>query len=130
MRGFFFAADDGEGVHDVRRFFAGEPVEVEIRRIQFAAELPAARRVPDKWRAAVAQVAREGLRVARGEGELQQRRGVSPEMALRLSRAFGSTPQTWPALQTEVDIWDAMHGRHAPEIEQIQRYEPRELTAV
>ncbi|MCJ7806012.1 MAG: HigA family addiction module antitoxin [Clostridia bacterium] len=38
---------------------------------------------------------------------LRERRGVSPEMALRLSRLFGNTPEFWLNAQREVDLWDA-----------------------
>ncbi len=31
--------------------------------------------------------------------------GVSVEMALRLSQAFGSTPETWLGMQTAYDLW-------------------------
>ena len=30
--------------------------------------------------------------------------GISPEMAVRLSRAFGSTPETWLRLQLQFDL--------------------------
>ena len=33
------------------------------------------------------------------------RRAVSPEMALRLSRVFSTTPQFWLNLQRNVDLW-------------------------
>ncbi|NDY58346.1 HigA family addiction module antidote protein [Desulfovibrio sulfodismutans] len=32
------------------------------------------------------------------------RSGVSPEMALRLAKAFGSTPETWLTLQLQYDL--------------------------
>ena len=35
------------------------------------------------------------------------RRAVSPEMALRLSRVFSTTPQFWLNLQRNVDLWDS-----------------------
>lgn len=38
---------------------------------------------------------------------LRERRAVSPEMALRLSRLFGNTPEFWLNLQRSVDLWDA-----------------------
>lgn len=41
---------------------------------------------------------------------LRERRAVSPEMALRLSRAFGTTPEFWLNLQRNVDLWVAAHG--------------------
>ncbi len=33
--------------------------------------------------------------------------GVSVEMSIRLSLAFGSTPETWLAMQTAYDLWQA-----------------------
>jgi len=30
--------------------------------------------------------------------------GISPEMAVRLSKAFGSTPETWLRLQLQFDL--------------------------
>ncbi len=33
--------------------------------------------------------------------------GVSVEMALRLSQAFGSSPETWLGLQAAYDLWRA-----------------------
>ena len=38
---------------------------------------------------------------------LRERRSVSPEMALRLSRLFGNSPQFWLNAQRAVDLWDA-----------------------
>jgi addiction module HigA family antidote len=33
--------------------------------------------------------------------------GVSPEMAIRLSKAFGSTPEHWLHMQLAYDLWHA-----------------------
>lgn len=38
---------------------------------------------------------------------LRERRAVSPEMALRLSRLFGNTPDFWLNAQRAVDLWEA-----------------------
>ncbi len=38
---------------------------------------------------------------------LRERRAVSPEMALRLSRLFGNSPQFWLNAQRAVDLWEA-----------------------
>ena len=38
---------------------------------------------------------------------LRERRAVSPEMALRLSRLFGNSPEFWLNAQRGVDLWDA-----------------------
>ena len=38
---------------------------------------------------------------------LRERRALSPEMALRLSRLFGNAPEFWLNAQRAVDLWDA-----------------------
>lgn len=38
---------------------------------------------------------------------LQERRAVSPNMALRLGRLFGNSPAFWLRAQSEVDLWEA-----------------------
>jgi addiction module HigA family antidote len=38
---------------------------------------------------------------------LRERRAVSPEMALRLSRLFGNSAEFWLNLQRAVDLWEA-----------------------
>jgi addiction module HigA family antidote len=35
------------------------------------------------------------------------RSGISPEMAIRLSKAFGSTPETWLRMQVAYDLAQA-----------------------
>jgi addiction module HigA family antidote len=39
---------------------------------------------------------------------LNERRGVSPEMAIRLSKAFGSSPAIWAGLQLDYEMASAM----------------------
>ena len=38
---------------------------------------------------------------------LRERRAVSPEMALRLGRLFGNSPEFWLNAQRAVDLWSA-----------------------
>ncbi len=38
---------------------------------------------------------------------LRERRSISPQMALRLSRLFGNSPEFWLNAQRAVDLWDA-----------------------
>ena len=49
---------------------------------------------------------------------VNERRGISPEMAIRLSKAFGSTPEAWAGLQFAFDM--AQAKEHADEIK-VQR---------
>lgn len=41
---------------------------------------------------------------------LRGRRAMSPEMALRLGKLFGTTPECYLNLQRNVDLWDATRG--------------------
>jgi addiction module HigA family antidote len=38
---------------------------------------------------------------------INEKAGVSVEMAIRLSKAFGSSPETWLGLQMAYDLWQA-----------------------
>ena len=49
---------------------------------------------------------------------VNERRGISPEMAIRLSKAFGSSPEVWAGLQFDYDMAQAM--KQADEIK-VQR---------
>ncbi|MDA0225089.1 MAG: HigA family addiction module antitoxin [Proteobacteria bacterium] len=42
---------------------------------------------------------------------LNGRAGVSPEMAVRLSIAFGTSAESWLNLQTQFDLWHAEQRR-------------------
>ena len=50
--------------------------------------------------------AARGLGVTRQalSGLVNERAGVSVDMAIRLSKAFGSTPETWLGMQTAYDL--------------------------
>ena len=41
---------------------------------------------------------------------LRERRALTPEMALRLGKLFGNSPEFWLNLQCKVDLWDAARG--------------------
>lgn len=47
------------------------------------------------------------------------RRSVSSDMALRLSRLFGTSPEYWLNLQRNVDLWDSL-DLHRDDIERIE----------
>lgn len=50
---------------------------------------------------------------------VNERSGISVEMAIRLSKAFGSRPETWLRLQQAHDLWQARE--RADEIE-VKRF--------
>jgi addiction module HigA family antidote len=41
---------------------------------------------------------------------LKKQSGVSPEMALRLSKALGRSPESWLLMQDAYDLWQAKKG--------------------
>ena len=45
--------------------------------------------------------------------------GVSVEMSLRLSKAFGSSPETWLGMQTAYDLWQAQERAERIEVERF-----------
>ena len=53
--------------------------------------------------------AAEGLGVTRQtlSDLVNEKAGISVEMSIRLSLAFGSSPETWLAMQTAYDLWQA-----------------------
>ena len=53
---------------------------------------------------------------------VNKRSRVSTDMAIRLAKAFGSTPETWIQMQAAYDI--AQAKKRAREI-QLKRYHPR-----
>lgn len=50
---------------------------------------------------------------------VRERRAVSPEMALRLSRLFGNSPEFWLNAQRAVDLWDA-EQMAGPDIKRVE----------
>jgi addiction module HigA family antidote len=48
--------------------------------------------------------------------------GISPQMAIRLSKAFGSTADTWIKMQAAYDLAQAL--KHEKQI-RVERYTPR-----
>ena len=46
--------------------------------------------------------------------------GVSPEMALRLSKALGRTPESWLAMQDAYDLWQAKRHIRLDRVQQIE----------
>ncbi len=50
---------------------------------------------------------------------VRERRAVSPEMALRLSRLFGNSAEFWLNAQRAVDLWDAEQSA-GPDIKRVE----------
>ncbi len=54
---------------------------------------------------------------------VNQRAGISPEMAIRLAKAFGSTAQTWLRLQSNYDLAQALKSESKIRVRRYQRAE-------
>ena len=53
---------------------------------------------------------------------VNEKAGISPEMAIRLDKAFGGTAEAWLALQAAFDLAQARKKRLANE---VKRYSPK-----
>jgi addiction module HigA family antidote len=53
-------------------------------------------------------------RLLKGESD------VSPEMALRLSKALGRSPESWLAMQDQYDLW---HARKRVNLKKVKKLE-------
>ncbi|MCF6291407.1 MAG: HigA family addiction module antitoxin [Desulfobacterales bacterium] len=58
---------------------------------------------------------------------INERGSITPDMALRLSRAFDTTPIFWLNLQKNYDLWQAEHG--SDEWQQVKPFSPQLLHA-
>lgn len=50
---------------------------------------------------------------------LNGRAGISPEMAIRLSLAFGTSAESWLNQQTQYDLWQAEKERKHLKVERL-----------
>lgn len=51
---------------------------------------------------------------------LKTQSGVSPEMALRLSKALGRSPESWLAMQDAYDLWQAKKHIELDSVQKVQ----------
>lgn len=51
---------------------------------------------------------------------LKSQSGVSPEMALRLSKVLGRSPESWLALQDQYDLWKAKQNIELNDVTKIE----------
>ena len=51
---------------------------------------------------------------------ISQRSGISPEMALRLSKALGRSPESWLAMQHNYDLYQAKKVADLSEVQKIE----------
>ena len=50
---------------------------------------------------------------------LNGRAGISPEMAIRLSKAFDTTPESWLNQQMQYDLWQAIQRTGAIDVQRL-----------
>ena len=46
--------------------------------------------------------------------------GISPSMALRLSKALGRSPESWIAMQYNFDLWKARQSTDLTDVQKIK----------
>ena len=51
---------------------------------------------------------------------LNEKAAISIDMALRLSKAFGSSPETWLGMQMAYDLWQARERLAAVEVRKFK----------
>lgn len=51
---------------------------------------------------------------------VSMRSAVSPEMALRLSKAIGRSPESWLAMQHNYDLWRAKKSANLSDVQKIK----------
>ncbi|MEM7362806.1 MAG: HigA family addiction module antitoxin [Pseudomonadota bacterium] len=50
---------------------------------------------------------------------LNGRAGISPEMAIRLAKAFDTTPESWLNQQMQYDLWQAQQNVGDPDVQKL-----------
>jgi addiction module HigA family antidote len=51
---------------------------------------------------------------------VNERAGISPEMAIRLSKAFGSSPEVWLGMQMDYDLAQAEKEAHRIKVRRLR----------
>ncbi len=51
---------------------------------------------------------------------LNEASGISPEMALRLSKALGRSPESWLTMQDNYDLWQAKQTLDLKKVSKIE----------
>ncbi|MBI1731028.1 HigA family addiction module antidote protein [Candidatus Acetothermia bacterium] len=50
---------------------------------------------------------------------VNEKAGVSPEMAIRLAKAFGGSPESWLELQLAFELWQAQQDADEIDVEPV-----------
>jgi len=74
-----------------------------------------------------AEAARKlGISFVRLNELVRQKRGVTPDTALRLSQVFGTSAEFWLNMQQDWDLW---HAQRSPAAKEIAKLEKIRVTA-
>ena len=52
---------------------------------------------------------------------INEKRGISPQMALRLAKALGTTPDIWLRMQLAYDLWQARQSTNLDNVRLITK---------
>lgn len=52
---------------------------------------------------------------------INEKRGISPQMALKLSKALGTTPELWLKMQLAYDLWQAKQTTNLDKVHIIKK---------
>ena len=63
---------------------------------------------------------RLGISFPRLNEIIRGKRAITPDTALRLARVVGMSADFWLGLQVDWDLWHAMHGSKASEIDRLE----------
>jgi addiction module HigA family antidote len=66
-----------------------------------------------------------GITYARLNEIVNGQRRVTPDTAMRFSRALGTTPDLWLNMQMVADLYEIRHGQKAADIDRIRPIVPR-----
>lgn len=55
---------------------------------------------------------------------VSEKSDISPEMAIRLSKAFGSDPETWIRMQADYDLAQALKNERRIKVERYRPAQP------
>lgn len=51
---------------------------------------------------------------------LKKQSGISPEMALRLSKSLGRSPESWLAMQDAYDLWQVKRSIKLTDVQKVK----------
>lgn len=51
---------------------------------------------------------------------INERRGISPKVAIKLSKAFGGSAESWLAMQSQYDLWQAELAYQADDVQVLR----------